>query len=205
MYGLEQAGYKTKRLDGDLKEMPTEKLIVIVDERYKEYSEETIDAVIKELANRGINKTKRTIETRMLSTETETKTVKPPTEGAKTGVKIAGILMIIYGGLFGVITLLQFAYGLILESIEYFALAAWNLIFTIASIFIGIGIMKNKYWAYNWGIGTAVINAIWGAVQLFGQNIVIQAFFVPINIAIIILLSVNKNVFLYFKELSGSE
>jgi len=35
-------------------------------------------------------------------------------------------------------------------------------------------------------MGTAVINAIWGIVQLFGRNVVIQAFFVPINIAVII-------------------
>jgi len=45
---------------------------------------------------------------------------------------------------------------MILRSEEYLALSAWNLIFTIASLFIGIGIIKNKYWAYQWGIGTAV-------------------------------------------------
>lgn len=72
----------------------------------------------------------------------------------------------------------------------------WNLIFAILSIVFGIGILKGRSWGYNWGLGTAFVNAIWFGYLFIETKSMLFLFFALIEIIIFIALRFNKH---YFK------
>lgn len=111
------------------------------------------------------------------------------------GVKIAAILFFIESGIWGLISLFQLFYVFSYGNSETALLVGWNIVMTVGGIFIGIGVWKRRKWGYNWGIGTSTIGLIWYSIEVLSIQNYFLLIFIPIYIAIIILLKKNKSAF----------
>lgn len=127
--------------------------------------------------------------------KSKTSTATYDYEAGKSGVKVAGILFIIIGTLWGISSLLAFLIGLV-DIFGYmdYLIAGWNLTVSIGIIFIGIGITRGKEWSYRWGVGTSEINIVFHLLR-YKEHGKASLFFVPIFIVALILLIKNKKIF----------
>ncbi|QEK12713.1 DUF4339 domain-containing protein [Crassaminicella thermophila] len=112
------------------------------------------------------------------------------------GIKIAATLFYIEGAIWSIIALLQVFYVITYGYFETAILAGWNIVMTTITFFIGNGIWKRKSWGYSWGIGTSVLGLFWYGIEILSEQDYIALIFIPIYVAIIILLKKNKEVFL---------
>ena len=67
--------------------------------------------------------------------------------------------------------------------------------FTIFSIALGTGFLRLRNWAYNWGLGTAIINTIWFGYNYSKSNLLIFLFLLLVELLIVILLYTNRMAF----------
>jgi hypothetical protein len=74
-------------------------------------------------------------------------------------------------------------------------LSIWNALVVVLYIFIGYGIIRHHPKAYSWGLGSNILNAGFGLFQLLNSHIAINVVLVPIEIAIAVILYVNKALF----------
>ncbi|WP_432400937.1 DUF4339 domain-containing protein [Wukongibacter sp. M2B1] len=116
-------------------------------------------------------------------------------EESYEGVKIAAILFFIQSAIWGLLSLLQLFYAFTYGFYDTALIAGWNIVMTVAGIFIGIGVWKRREWGYNWGVGTSSIGLIWYGIEALSIQNYFLLVFVPIYIAIIALLYKNKSAF----------
>jgi hypothetical protein len=117
-------------------------------------------------------------------------------DSAKYGIRVASVLFLIMVPFWGILALLQGTMSLYRSDVGLAFLAGYNLVITIASIFIGIAIWKLQSWSYSWGVNTGILNIVLYLIQAI-NGAVILFIFVPIEIAIIVLLFCNRE---YFKR-----
>ncbi|MGG1249884.1 DUF4339 domain-containing protein [Brevibacillus agri] len=125
--------------------------------------------------------------------------VKVPSipEGRRTGLKVASVLMIVSAAIWAMITISQILYLAFEGANGILAFdAAWNLVWTVASLAIGIGIWKQRHWAYKWGITSSVIGVLWYGTAFF-NGVSAMLFFAIIEVAIGVVLFANRE---YFNE-----
>jgi len=120
-------------------------------------------------------------------------------------VTAAAVLMFVWAGLWAVVVLMQLGILLAGASLTTGLLAGWNAIIVGAYIVIGLGTLKRKRWGYEWGVGTNGLNLLWGAFQLFFQSVFVQILFLPIEIAIVVLLVVARGAFAIESKMADGE
>lgn len=79
------------------------------------------------------------------------------------GIILASVLLFLTSLFWLVFGILQVGFSAIDN--ELGNMGIWNILVSLACIGFGIGILMRKKWGYNWGLGTALINAI-----IFGYN-----------------------------------
>lgn len=127
----------------------------------------------------------------------ELKTTPNMPEGRRTGLRVAAVLMFVSAALWLLISLFQIFYVVSVESVGSVTFdAAWNLIWSVATIAIGSGLWKQRQWAFRWGMTSAVVGVIWYALSFLSGS-TLMLFFIIIELAIGILLFTNRE---YFKE-----
>ena len=105
-----------------------------------------------------------------------------------TGVLVfAAIASFGWALVMAVIVLLQIGVGTATGQKDITAVGYWNFLVVILYVFIGTGVLLRKKWAWDWGIGTNVINALWGIIQLF-DGVLLNVLLIPIEILITIAL-----------------
>ena len=81
-----------------------------------------------------------------------------------------------------------------ISSTTMVATSAWNLLIVVLHVAIGIGIVQKKLWAYNWGVGTGVINVILTFINvLFGACIMVPL--IPLDALMVVFLYMAKSDF----------
>ncbi len=85
------------------------------------------------------------------------------------------------------IVILQVGVGAATGQNDVAALGYWNFIAVIFYVVIGAGILLRKKWAWGWGIGTNIINVLFGTVQLFDGGL-LNILLIPIEVLIAIAL-----------------
>ncbi|MBN2737445.1 MAG: hypothetical protein JXR70_10730 [Spirochaetales bacterium] len=115
------------------------------------------------------------------------------------GLIFVSVLTFVYALIWLVISIMQAYIFESTASVETGVLFLWNFFIAIAFIAVGIGILKLKYWGYDWGLWSAVLNGIWFAYNLFESEDSISLFFfaflVIFCILTIIMLIINKKSF----------
>jgi uncharacterized membrane protein len=117
-------------------------------------------------------------------------------EERRTGIRVAACLMFVVSTLWALITALQVFYAAVEESSSMAFDAAWNLIWTVASFAIGLGLWRQRHWAFRWGMTAAVIGVLWYGIAFFAGS-TLMLFFAVIEVAVFILLFSNRR---FFKE-----
>lgn len=111
------------------------------------------------------------------------------------GVSIAAVLMFLTVPVWISTIYGQFVFNVIHNDSEIGFIPAWNIAFTFISIVLGIGILKQKKWGYDWGVRTAIVNMI-----ILGMNLILSGSLVfyllalP-ELAIAALLLANRDAF----------
>jgi hypothetical protein len=117
------------------------------------------------------------------------------------GLIFASIFIFLSSAIWISISFLQMLSFIYTNSIESQLFSLWNFFISIAFIAIGVGILKLKYWGYNWGLGSAVMNlALFGISlsQIWSDNNFLKffyLFFIILEVITIILLYANKTSF----------
>jgi uncharacterized protein DUF4339 len=120
---------------------------------------------------------------------------KQTDDAGKSGIKVAAILVIIIGVLWGIIAFAQMIMSFFNTGIDVSLIAGWNIVMSIGMIVIGIAIFNLKSWSYGWGIGTAVLNLFLHVFQLLFYGVNITIIFIPMYVAILVILKKNKKIF----------
>jgi len=115
------------------------------------------------------------------------------------GLIFVSVLTFVYAVVWLIISVMQAYLYTSNSSTETGMLFLWNFFVAVAFVVIGIGILKLKYWGYDWGLWSAVLNGIWFGYNLFEATdsiaLIFYAFLVIICILTIILLTTNKKSF----------
>jgi hypothetical protein len=111
------------------------------------------------------------------------------------GVTVASIIMFLTVPMWIIIAIMQAGASLLGAGSGYGLIAIWNVFFSIASIAMGIGILKTKTWGYRWGFRTAVVNVIWFGYNYNLTNLNFFIFLLLLELIIAILLLSNRSTF----------
>jgi hypothetical protein len=123
-------------------------------------------------------------------------------EERRAGIKVAASLMFVMALLWLLISTLQMLASIEDETGLVAFDAAWNLVWAVALFAIGVGLWKQRTWAFNWAIGSAVLGIIWYAIQYFNGTS-IMLFFAVIEVAVLALLFINRRFFQEQKHLTN--
>jgi len=109
------------------------------------------------------------------------------------GVTVASIIMFLTVPLWIIIAIIQAGASLLGGGSGLIAI--WCIFFSIASLAIGIGILKTKMWGYRWGFNTAVVNVIWFGYNYTQTDSNFFIFLLLLKLIIAILLLSNRSSF----------
>lgn len=120
--------------------------------------------------------------------------------GAATGpsfsLVIAAVLCFVWAAIMGAVVCAQMTLGTVLQSNrDVQVLAIWNGLVAVAYVFIGYGVLKRFRNAFEWAVGSNALNAAVGLYQLFAMHAYATIVFLPIEIAIVVILVVNRGGF----------
>jgi hypothetical protein len=74
-------------------------------------------------------------------------------------------------------------------------LGAWNILIAAAYVVIGIGLVRGKFWGWNVGIVTNLLNAIMGIYQILTQQAWLLGLLLILEILIIVFLWMERGLF----------
>jgi hypothetical protein len=74
-------------------------------------------------------------------------------------------------------------------------LGAWNILIAAAYVVIGIGLIRGKFWGWNCGIVTNLLNAIMGIYQIVTQQVWLMGLLLIVEILIIVFLWMERSLF----------
>lgn len=100
----------------------------------------------------------------------------------------AAVLSFVWGGLMVLIAMFQIGNGTA-------GLGMWNLLASGLYVAIGIGILQRKRKAYQWGIGSNVLNAVFGLVQIVSEHVPIMGLFLILEGLIVAFLVIERRHF----------
>ncbi|WMM26657.1 DUF4339 domain-containing protein [Tissierella sp. MB52-C2] len=113
----------------------------------------------------------------------------------KSSIKIAGILLVLVGALWGINSLTPMLSGVYYSDATTYLTLGWNAVASIVTIIIGLQVSKIKSWSYSWGIGIAVVNLITDLINVRDNGANFKLFFIPIYLGIAFLLLSNERIF----------
>jgi hypothetical protein len=112
-----------------------------------------------------------------------------------TGVIMSAIIIFLTVPLWFFIALIQAGVAVAGEGDGLGLLAIYNILITLGSIAIGVGILKLRKWGYNWGLGSALLNTLWFGLQFNETGSLFFAFLISLEIMIVVLLFSNRRHF----------
>ena len=99
----------------------------------------------------------------------------------------AGIASFVWSAIMLVVVLYQMGLAVTSQNEKFAALGLWNGLIVFLYIGIGIGILLNKRWAWDWGVGSNMLNMLFGIYQLT-QGVLVSALLLPVELFILIAL-----------------
>lgn len=172
-----------------VKEKTKDDLIRIVVNK-EEYKNELVEAAEDELRLR--DKEQTSIPSEKLSPYIEQSAVKE----IPLGIYLASILFFLYAPLWFVIGNLQGMISAFQDNTVLAIGAMWNILMSILSIVLGIGILKGSKWGYEWGLGTAIVNILWFGYWYFQkEETMFYAFLILLETIIAVALVINRDYF----------
>ena len=106
---------------------------------------------------------------------------------------IAGSLHFLWAATMMVMVALQLSVGALTANTQLQIFGAVNTAVAIGYIVIGVGVMNKNRRAFQWAVGTNLLNAIGGLYQIFALNGYLNLFLLPMEITIIAIVVSNRS------------
>jgi len=105
----------------------------------------------------------------------------------------AGIGSFAWAAIMVLLVLLQLLLAKMKGDSDIAALGYWNLMVVAAYMTIGFGIFQRKKWAWDWGIGSNILNLLVGIYELTQEGVVVQVLLLPVELFVLYALYSTKS------------